>query len=254
VKWNSKPKRKIGPMPVRYVWFLSMILFIGFTILGLFVINIGIKPTLLIYAESQTKKIGALVISKAVNREIANVMDINEIIVNVPTDSAEMVTTQFNTEIISRVQAETTELVQEHLRAIERGDMSVLQSLTDLDIDVEESGEMQGIVYTVPLGQASGNALLGNLGPQIPIRFQAVGDVTSNIKSNIREFGINNAFVEINIHIIVNVQIIVPFATNVTTIEQDIPVAMGMIQGQVPEIYNVGEGMAPSLEVPLPAP
>lgn len=252
MKW--KPKRRIGLMPMRYVWLLSMILFIGFTVLGLSLINIGIKPTLIIYAESQTKKIGALVISKAVNREIANVMDINEIIENVPTDSAEMVTTQFNTEIINRVLSETTELVQEHLRAIERGDTSILRSLTELDVEIEDSGDMEGIVYTVPLGQATGNALLGNLGPQIPIRFQAVGDVTSNIKSNIREFGINNAFVEVNIHLVVNVRIIVPFATTVTTIEQDIPVAMGLIRGKVPEIYNVGEGMAPSLEVPLPAP
>ncbi|WP_404404603.1 sporulation protein YunB [Jeotgalibacillus malaysiensis] len=242
----------IKPLTARSVWLLSLLLFLLMTVIGLAVINTGVKPTLMIYAESQTKKIGALVISKAVNREIANVMDINEIIENVPTDSAEMVTTKFNTEIINRVLAETTELVQEQLRAIERGDTSILKSLTELDLEVEDAGNLEGIVYTVPLGQATGNALLGNLGPKVPIRFHAVGNVTSNIKSNITEFGINNAFVEINIHLVVKVQIIVPFATEETTIEQDIPVAMGLIQGQVPEIYNVGDGMSPSLEVPIP--
>lgn len=242
----------IKPLTARSVWILSLLLFLLMTVIGLAVINTGVKPTLMIYAESQTKKIGALVISKAVNREIANVMDINEIIENVPTDSAEMVTTKFNTEIINRVLAETTELVQEQLRAIERGDTSILKSLTELDLEVEDAGNLEGIVYTVPLGQATGNALLGNLGPKVPIRFHAVGNVTSNIKSDITEFGINNAFVEINIHLVVKVQIIVPFATEETTIEQDIPVAMGLIQGQVPEIYNVGDGMSPSLEVPIP--
>lgn len=242
----------IKPLTARSVWLLSLLLFLLMTVLGLAVINTGVKPTLMLYAESQTKKIGALVISKAVNREIANVMDINEIIENVPTDSAEMVTTKFNTEIINRVLAETTELVQEQLRAIERGDTAILKSLTELDLEVEDAGNLEGIVYTVPLGQATGNALLGNLGPKVPIRFHAVGNVTSNIKSEIDEFGINNAFVVINIHLVVNVQIIVPFATEVTTIEQDIPVAMGLIQGQVPEIYNVGDGMSPSLEVPIP--
>ncbi|MFB1082401.1 sporulation protein YunB [Jeotgalibacillus sp. JSM ZJ347] len=247
-----RKRMMIKPLTARSVWLLSLVLFLLMTAIGLAVINTGIKPTLMIYAESQTQKIGALVISKAVNREIANVMDINEIIENVPTDSAEMVTTKFNTEIINRVLAETTELVQEQLRAIERGDTSILKSLTELDLEVEDAGNLEGIVYTVPLGQATGNALLGNLGPKVPIRFHAVGSVTSNIKSNIDEFGINNAFVEINIHLVVNVQIIVPFATEVTTIEQDIPVAMGLIQGQVPEIYNVGDGMSPSLEVPIP--
>ncbi|KIL42643.1 sporulation protein YunB [Jeotgalibacillus soli] len=250
MKWNRQKIR--GAWPVRYVWLLSCIMFVVFTLLGLWMINTGIKPALMTYAESQTRKIGSLVISKAINREIANVMDINDIIDNVPTDSAEMVTTKFNTEIINRVLSETTELVQEHLRAIERGDTKVLRSLTELDIEVEESGDMEGIVYTIPLGQAANNALIGNLGPKIPIRFHAVGDVQSNIKSDIREFGINNAYVEVSIHLVVNVQIIVPFATGITTIEQDIPVAMGLIQGQVPEIYNIGEGMSPSLEVPLP--
>ncbi|MDZ5713604.1 sporulation protein YunB [Jeotgalibacillus haloalkalitolerans] len=242
----------IKPLTARSVWLLSILMFLLMTVVGLAVINTGVKPTLMIYAESQTKKIGALVISKAVNREIANVMDINEIIENVPTDSAEMVTTKFNTEIINRVLTETTELVQEQLRAIERGDTRVLKSLTELDLEVEDAGELEGIVYTVPLGQATGNALLGNLGPKVPIRFHAVGNVTSDIRSDIDEFGINNAFVQINIHLVVDVQIIVPFATEVTTVEQDIPVAMGLIQGQVPEIYNMGDGMSPSLEVPLP--
>ncbi|TFD95906.1 sporulation protein YunB [Jeotgalibacillus sp. R-1-5s-1] len=245
---------RIKPLSVRAVWIISFVLFGGMTITGLFLINTGIKPTLMVYAESQTQKIGALVISKAVNKEIANVMDINEIIENVPTDSSEMITTKFNTEIINRVMSETTELVQGQLRAIERGDTSVLKSLTELDIEVEDAGDMEGIVYTVPLGQATGNALLGNLGPRVPIRFHAVGSVTSNIRSDITEFGINNAFVVINIDLNVRVQIIVPFATEVTTIRQDIPVAMGLIQGQVPEIYNMGEGMSPSLEVPLPSP
>ncbi|MBM7580561.1 sporulation protein YunB [Jeotgalibacillus terrae] len=248
-----KRKFVIKPLSARSVWLLSVCLFCLMTVTGLVVINTGIKPTLMIYAESQTKKIGALVISKAVNKEIANVMDINEIIENVPTDSAEMVTTKFNTEIINRVLSETTELVQEQLRAIERGDTSVLKSLTELDLEVEDAGNLEGIVYTVPLGQATGNALLGNLGPKVPIRFHAVGSVTSDIQSEIDEFGINNALVKVNIHLIVKVQIIVPFATEETTIEQNIPVAMGLIQGQVPEIYNMGEGMTPSLEVPIPA-
>ncbi len=247
-----RKKEMIKPLTARSVWLLSIVLFLIMTVIGLAVINTGVKPTLMIYAELQTKKIGALVISKAVNREIANVMDINEIIENLPTDSAEMVTTKFNTEIINRVLAETTELVQEQLRAIERGNTSILKSLTELDLEVEDAGNLEGIVYTVPLGQATGNALLGNLGPKVPIHFHAVGNVTSNIKSNITEFGINNAFVEINIHLVVKVQIIVPFATEETTIEQDIPVAMGLIQGQVPEIYNIGDGMSPSLEVPIP--
>ena len=73
----------------------------------------------------------------------------------------------------------------------------------------------------------------------------------TNIESDITEFGINNAFVEVNIHIEVNVQIIVPLATSAAHIEESIPVAMGIVSGTVPQIYTGGDGAQPSIEVPI---
>lgn len=248
MKWKSK--RTLGPLPMRYVWLFSSILFIGFTVLGLWLINTGIKPSLMLYAESQTRKIAALVISRAVSSEIANEIGINDIVETVSPDSSDIT---FNTEIMNRLQTETTQLVQAQLKAIERGDTSILDSLTpelDIELDTGGLGDTEGIVYTVPLGQATNNALLGNLGPQIPIRFHAIGSVTSQIIPKMTDFGINNVFVEVSIRLSVNVQIIVPFATQLTTIEQDIPVAMGIFRGEVPDFYNVGEGMTPAIPLP----
>ena len=114
-----------------------------------------------------------------------------------------------------------------------------------------EAGD--GIVFFVPMGQALNLPLLGNLGPTIPIRFHIIGNVHSDVRSTIREFGINNAYVEVSIHLEVNVQIIIPFASKSTTVEQHIPVAIGLIRGTVPHIYtDGGEGVQPSLEVPIP--
>ena len=48
--------------------------------------------------------------------------------------------------------------------------------------------------------------------------------------------------VEVSIHLEVNVQIIVPFASKSATVEQNIPVAIGLIRGTVPHIYSRGEG------------
>lgn len=111
--------------------------------------------------------------------------------------------------------------------------------------------EEGGVVLFVPLAQAANLPIIGNLGPKIPIRFHVVGNVQSTVESTIREFGVNNAYVEISILLQVNVQVIVPLASKITTVEQKIPVAMGLIQGQVPQIYNKGQDGAPSVEVPL---
>lgn len=111
--------------------------------------------------------------------------------------------------------------------------------------------EEGGVVFFVPLAQAANLPIIENLGPKIPIRFHVVGNVQSTVESTIREFGINNAYVEISILLQVNVQVIVPLASKIKTVEQKIPVAMDLIQGQDPHIYNKGQDGAPSVEVPL---
>jgi sporulation protein YunB len=182
-------------------------------------------------------------------------MDVNDIIEGVPSDKANSVTTKFNAEIINRFQSEITTLVQTHLEQAEEGNLDNLPYLDDIEYDPSAMEDNGGIVFFVPLGQATNIPLLGNLGPKIPIRFHVIGDVQSDVVTNIREFGINNAMVEVNILIKVNVQVIVPLATKTTTIKRSIPVALGLISGDVPQIYTKGEGgTQPSIEVPIQLP
>ena len=144
-------------------------------------------------------------------------LDINDIIVNVPNDSKGMI--KFNTEIINRVLAEIHGLVESHLQQAEAGNLAILPTdEIEFDPQAMESGE--GIVFFVPLAQAANIPLLGNLGPKIPIRFHVIGQVQATIDTKISEFGINNAVVEVNILLTVNVQIIVPLATKQSVVTQ----------------------------------
>lgn len=223
---------------------------------GIFLVfvNSRLNPIFLEYAEVQTKKIASLVISRAINSRVTNVMDVNDIIEEVPTESTNMVTTRFNTEIINRVRADTTTLVQSHLEQAEQGNLELLPE-GEFDFDAEAMQKKGGIVFFIPLGQAANIPLIGNLGPKIPIRFHLIGNVESSIGTDIREFGINNAYVEVYIHMKVNVQIIIPLATTTSVVEQRIPVAIGLVKGPVPHIYTSGDGSAaPSVEVPIPLP
>lgn len=220
----------------------------------LYVVNMRLMPIYVQYAEVQTEKIAAHVISKAINSRTASVLDVNEIIVNVPNESTGMVTNKFNTEVINRVLAETHSLVESHLQEAENGNLEMLPMRDDIEFDPEAMEEHKGVVFFVPIGQATNIPMLGNLGPKIPIRFHVIGDVYATIDTDIREFGINNAYVEVNILITVNVQIIVPLATRKSVVKQKIPVAIGLIQGTVPHIYTKGDASAPSIEVPVNPP
>lgn len=202
------------------------------------------------YAESQTRKIATLVINKAINKKIANGMDIDKVIEFVPVDGGSSTVVKFNTEIINRVKAETTNLVQMNLKEAERGNLASLEMLSDVEIVTDEEDKEEGIIYYVPLGQATNNALLGNMGPMIPVKFNAIGDVTADIVWETEEHGINNSLVNVSVRVKVNVQIIIPFATEIATVQEDVPIGSFYYPGKVPQFYNGGGDSSPAIQLP----
>ena len=220
--------------------------------ISIYMINMRLMPTYLDYAEVQTRKVASYVVSQAINSKTSSILDVNDVIIDLPTQTEDMITTKFNTQIINQVRAETTSLVKEYLEQAENGDLSNLPNLENVEYDVGKMEAGDGIVFFVPLGQALNIPIIGNLGPKFPIRFHIIGNVQSDVESTIAEFGINNAKVDVNLIIQVNVQIIIPFASKSASVEQKIPIAMGLVRGTVPHIYSAGEGAQPSIEVPIP--
>lgn len=84
-KFKTYKPRRGGPLPFRYVMIITFLFFMISTGFGLWIINKGLKPTLLAYAETQTSRIGTLVINKAINKKIADVLDIADITEEVKT-------------------------------------------------------------------------------------------------------------------------------------------------------------------------
>ncbi|CAM3473561.1 sporulation protein YunB [Cytobacillus oceanisediminis] len=243
-KFRGRLPRK-GPLPFRYVFLLTFVFFVFSTAAGLWIINEGLKPTLMSYADSQTRKIASLVINNAINKKITNVMDLEDMF-----EASESGVVSINVEKLNRVKAEVTELVQDNIKKAEKGDLDALESFTDVEINTEQKQSSNGIVYYVPLGQATNNALLGNLGPRIPVKFNAVGSVTSNFITETKDHGINNVEVKVLVRLDVQVQIIIPFATKIITVQEDVLAAYGIYPGKVPQFYNGGGDTSPSIEVP----
>ncbi len=247
-KFRRRRLLKKGPLPLRYVFLLTLVFFVFSTAIGLWMINKSIKPTLVSYAESETRKIATLVIGKAINNRLAN--EEIEIFKTIPNTNGSR-NIQFDTEKISRLQTEIENLVLQNIKEVEQGNLAVLESFAELEVDFDESNSSEGISFSIPLGQATNNAIIGSLGPKIPIHFTAIGDATSDVKTKVTEYGINNAHIEVYIALEVQIEIIIPFATEVTTVKRNIPIGMGIFPGDVPQFYNNGgAGIPPVINVP----
>ncbi|MBB6281842.1 sporulation protein YunB [Geobacillus subterraneus] len=237
-----------GPLPFRYVLLLTFVFFMFSTAAGLWIVNKSMKPLLMEIAETETKRIANLVINNAIEQQFQKDNPEFQQLVSVRQDAnGKIVSVDFDTAIMNRILSETDDHVMESLKAATEG------RIERMVLPEVESGQgnSRGIIYYIPLGQVTNNALLANLGPRIPVQFQIVGNVDSEVTKQIHAYDINSFFIEIDIHVAVDIQVIIPFASKVSTVTTDMPIVMRFIPGEVPQFYNKGGGpVGPSLQLP----
>lgn len=210
---------------------VSIIVLLGY-------INNKLSPLIFDFAELQTEKLANLIINRAVNKQVSNGIDINKLFSTIQNNNGEIQTIDFNPTIVNNVLNATTNAVYTGLKSVEQGNIDLIEIPDDIIVEYDKNKLKKGIIFAIPLGAVSGNAFLSNLGPRIPVKLNLVGSVTSNINTRIRQYGINNALVEVFVRIEVTEKINLPLSTKNMTVISDIPIAMKIIQGKIPEYYN----------------
>ncbi|OQP15927.1 sporulation protein YunB [Geobacillus zalihae] len=237
-----------GPLPFRYVFLLTFVFFMFSTAVSLWIVNKGIKPVLMEIAETETKRIANLVINNAIEQQFQkDNPEFRQLVTVQKDESGKIVSVDFDTAVINRILSETDDHVMESLKAATEGR---LERMVLPEVE-SGTGNSRGIIYYIPLGKITDNVLLANLGPRIPVQFQIVGNVDSEVTKEIRAYDINSFFIEIDIHVSVDIQVVIPFASKISNVTTDIPVVMRFIPGEVPQFYNKNGGqVGPSIQLP----
>ena len=231
---------------------LIIISFFITTIYFLNLINKKIIPIIINIAEPEVNNISTLIINKAVNSVIENGINLEELFTTITSSDGKIQTIDFNSMIVNQLLNKTTTTIQNNLKQLEEG------NLENIGIEKKEISQnkieklKQGIIMEIPIGTIFRNSLLSNIGPKIPIKIHYIGNVNSNITTNIKQYGINNALLEIGIKLDVTAQIILPLTTQKTTLNCYIPIAIKVIQGIVPNYYSNGiENQSPIYSIPF---
>lgn len=192
-------------------------------------------PVLMQQAQIDCKKMAILIIKNSLNDEVLKVLD-DDMYNVVQNKNGEIQTIDFNPIVVNKFLNKTTSVVSQNLRNLEKGNIDDISFIDKDDYDVENL--KNGVISRIPMGVTTNNILLSNLGPKIPVKINMIGNVVSNVETKISNYGINNAMIEIFAKVEVTEEVILPFQTKQIKVVNNVPVAIKIINGNVPEYYG----------------
>lgn len=93
------------------------------------------------------------------------------------------------------------------------------------------------IIEEIPLGVVFNNGFLRNMGTNIKIRIDIIGNVITELQTSVKPYGINNALVEVTVSIVANARVILPLNTKEIQVKNMIPISINIVNGNIPEAY-----------------
>lgn len=193
-------------------------------------INRKITPTIMDYSKSEIKRMASIILNKSASNHILDEFDMDKLFVMTRNKNEEVISITLDSGMVNRITNRISDVCEENIRKIEDGNFSAIQKEFNISKDY----------FFVPIGVMFHNSLLSGIGPKIPISIKMIGNVTSGILSEVKEYGINNSLITISIEIKVELIVILPFSSDYVTINNIIPIAIKLVQGKVPQFYGGG--------------
>ena len=162
------------------------------------------------------------------------------------SDASDIVTAQINRVI--------TEMMQEadygpeyfvHVEKNASGEITAISSnmahINALSAEILErvigSTGNRVLTVSIPIGNLSGVSLLMGRGPSVPVEIIMLTSSRVEFSNSVLTAGINQTKHQINLHVLVDIDVLIPWGTESTQVSADILIADTMVVGQVPDTY-----------------
>lgn len=196
-------------------WIILIVLVL--LVVAYIIIDSAIRPTILSLSEARLRAIGVKAMNDAVRETIgASGVTYTDLIHIEKDDTGRISLITANTVLMNNLAADTALAAQDKILGI---------------------GE-QGI--SIPIGTILGGQLMTGRGPAVVIKFEPVGSVTTDIKAEFEDAGINQTRHKIYLILNASVRILLGNASQTVEISSQVLISDTVIVGEVPEGYYQG--------------
>ena len=98
--------------------------------------------------------------------------------------------------------------------------------------------ELSNYNFKLPIGMALKKPVLANLGPKISFNIESINIIKLDVKTKLKDYGINNAMIEVFLHMEVEAKLVLPLVTDTIKVSQDIPISYKIITSKVPDFLT----------------
>ena len=207
-----------------------MLIVVILAIVVLKTINDKIAPVVMDYSKTEIKRLASTIINRSVNYDLLDNNLMDKLFIVTKNSGEEIITVTLDSNIVNQITDRISDACEDNLRLIEEGKYEALKRKFNI-------GEEY---FYVPSGIIFNNSVLSQIGPKIPINLKVIGNVTSGITTEVKEYGINNSLITISVEIQVEMMVILPFSSDYVSITNYVPIAIKLIQGKVPQFYGGG--------------
>lgn len=193
-------------------------------------------PGLIDCAEDEVNHLTSLIMNNCIRKYIEKTPNL-ELIKTERNLNQEIERIQYDTKILNQTRTEIIDMLESDLDYMVKGQLEEIELNLNKISDEYYEKTTEGILFTVSIGSATGNYFFANIGPKIPLNLKTIGEATANINTNITEYGMNNAMIEVNIELEVTTIIHMPFLSKEVTVKNTIPLTMEIIQGKIPAYH-----------------
>ena len=186
------------------------------------------------YMNNEVERLTNNVVNKAV-REIISEKKFSFIKEN--NELNDIKSYSYDAVLLTKIKDEVTEYVQEILINMEDGELD--KYFIPKRLQTKRFKKVHnGIICDVTIGSIRGSTIFANIGPTIPIKLSFLGQISSDIDVDIKEYGINNVLVKIILVLNIKEQISMPFSSERVEIIVQEPISIDLLQGNIPYYIN----------------
>ena len=194
-------------------------------------LSLNIMPIVIQYGEYECENLITKIANEVVKESIDEKVEYKIIEYN-----EKMMVLDFNVEIINSICVNVVAKMQYYLYELEKGKYNN-PLFKKIGIFSEKNYYENGLIYNVRLSRVFNNALVGNLGISIPVRYSVIGKIDGTVISEIKEYGINNALIELKIKMRSKTQVVSPILSSERELELFVPLVVKLIQGDIPDSF-----------------